>query len=65
MKENWKQWKKNPFSRYNRNLFLQKSQDNKRRRKEEANEEKKKRRIIEEDQKYLESLEYKEEIVEK
>jgi len=22
MEENWKRWKKNPFSRYSRNLFL-------------------------------------------
>jgi len=24
MEENWRQWKKNPFSRYNKNLFLKK-----------------------------------------
>jgi len=29
MEENWKQWKKNPFSRYNRNLFLKRIEEKK------------------------------------
>jgi len=27
MEENWKQWKKNPFSRYSRNLFLKRMEE--------------------------------------
>jgi len=27
MEENWRQWKRNPFSRYNRNLFLKKIEE--------------------------------------
>jgi len=27
MEENWRQWKKNPFSRYNKNLFLKKIEE--------------------------------------
>jgi len=29
MEENWRQWKKFPFSRYNRNPFLKKMEDKK------------------------------------
>jgi len=29
MEENWKQWKRNPFSRYNKNLFLKKMEEEK------------------------------------
>ena len=29
IKENWRQWKKNPFSRYNRNLFLKRIEEEK------------------------------------
>jgi len=29
MKENWRWWKKNPFSRYSRNLFLKRVKEEK------------------------------------
>jgi len=29
MKENWKRWKRNPFSRYSRNLFLKRIEEEK------------------------------------
>ena len=29
MEENWKRWKKNPFFRYNKNLFLKKIEEEK------------------------------------
>jgi len=29
MEENWRKWKRNPFSRYNKNLFLKKMEEEK------------------------------------
>jgi len=29
MEENWRQWKRNPFSRYNRNPFLKRIEEEK------------------------------------
>ena len=61
--KNWRQWKKNPFSRYNRNTFLKRMEEEKHKYKggmvEEWNEEedKKDQQRIEEDKKYLEELE--------
>ena len=63
MEKNWRRWKKNPFSRYNRNPFLKRIEEAKYEYKggmvEEWNEEEdeKDRRRIEEDRKYLEELE--------
>ena len=62
MEENWRRWKKNPFSRYSRNLFLKRMEEEKHEYKggmieewnEEENEEDCKR--LEEDRKYLEEL---------
>jgi len=61
MEENWRQWKKNPFSRYSRNPFLKKMEEKKeyeggkiKEWNEEEDEED--RRRIEEDRKYLEGL---------
>ena len=63
MEKNWRRWKKNPFSRYSRNPFLKKIEEEKREYKggmiEEGNEEENKedRKRLEEDRKYLEELE--------
>ena len=61
MEENWRRWKKNPFSRYSRNPFLKKMEEKKeyeggkiKEWNEEEDEED--RRRIEEDRKYLEGL---------
>jgi len=61
MKENWRQWKKNPFSRYSRNPFLKKMEERKeyeggkiKEWNEDDDEEDQQR--IEEDRKYLEGL---------
>ena len=62
MEENWRQWKKNPFSRYNKNLFLKKIKEEEDKYKggkikewdEEENKEDWQR--IKEDRKYLEKL---------
>ena len=62
MEENWKQWKRNPFSRYNKNPFLKKMEEEKEECKggkieewdKEVDEED--RRRLEEDRKYLEEL---------
>ena len=65
MEENWKQWKKNTFSRYSRNPFLkrmeEKEHEYKRGMIEKWNkeEDKENRRRIEEDRKYLKGLEDK------
>jgi len=65
MEENWKRWKKNLFSRYSRNPFLKRMKEEEHEYKrgmiEEWNEEEDKedRRRIEEDRKYLEGLEDK------
>jgi len=62
MEENWRWWKKNPFSRYNRNPFLKKMEEEKEEYKggkiEEWNEEEDEedRWRIKEDRKYLEEL---------
>jgi len=34
MKENWRQWKRNPFSRYSRNMFLKRMEEEKNKYKE-------------------------------
>jgi len=43
MKENWRKWKRNPFSRYNKNPFFKRMEEErdkyKRRKIEELNEE--------------------------
>jgi len=60
--ENWRWWKKNPFSRYNRNLFLKKMEEEQKEYKEGKIEEwnekenKKDQQRLEEDRKYLEEL---------
>jgi len=62
MEENWRQWKKNLFSRYNKNPFLKKMKEEREEYKggkiekwdEEEDEED--RRRLEEDRKYLEEL---------
>jgi len=61
MEENWRRWKKNPFSRYSRNLFLKKMEEKKeyeRGKIEEWDKEKNEedRQRLEEDRKYLEKL---------
>jgi len=62
MEENWRRWKRNLFSRYNRNLFLKRMEEEKKEYKEAKIEEwnekenKKDRQRIEEDRKYLEEL---------
>ena len=61
MEENWRQWKRNPFSRYNRNPFLKRmeeSEEYKGAKIEEWDEEgnKEDQRRLEEDRKYLEEL---------
>ena len=63
MEENWRRWKKNPFSKYSRNPFLKRMEEEKHEYKggmiEEWNEEEDEedRRRIEEDRRYLEELE--------
>jgi len=62
MEKNWRQWKKNPFSRYNRNPFLKRMEEKKEYKGgkiEEWNEEEDEedRWRIKEDRKYLEKLE--------
>ena len=62
MEENWRWWKKNPFSRYNKNLFLKKikeEEEYKGGKIEEWNEEEDEKdwRRVEEDRKYLKGLE--------
>jgi len=39
MEENWRQWKRNPFSRYNRNPFLKRTEKKKNKYKGEIIEE--------------------------
>jgi len=62
IEENWRWWKKNPFSKYSRNLFLKRMEEEKYEYKggiiEEWNEEEDEedRQRIEEDKKYLEEL---------
>ena len=62
MEENWRCWKKNPFSRYSRNPFLKKMKERREEYKggkiEERDEEmdEEDRRRLEEDRKYLEEL---------
>jgi len=62
MEENWKQWKKNSFSGYNRNPFLKKMKEEQKEYKEgkieEWNEEEdeENQQKLEEDRKYLEEL---------
>ena len=61
MEENWRRWKKNPFSRYSRNPFLRKMEEKKEyggEKIKEWNEEEDEedRRRVEEDRKYLEEL---------
>jgi len=63
MEENWRKWKRNPFSRYNKNPFLKKMEEEKDEYKGEKikewneEEDKEDRWRIEEDRKYLEELE--------
>jgi len=63
MEENWRRWKKNPFSRYSRNPFLTRMEEEKYEYKggmiEEWNEEEDEedRRRIEDDRRYLEEME--------
>jgi len=63
MEENWRQWKKNPFSRYSRNPFLKRMEEKEHEYKggmiEEWNEEvdEEDRQRIEEDREYLKGLE--------
>jgi len=63
MEANWKQWKRNSFSRYNNNLFLKRMEEEKQEYKkgkiEEWNDEEDEedRQRIEENRKYLEELE--------
>jgi len=65
MEENWKQWKKNLFSRYSRNPFLKRIKEEEHEYKrgmiEEWNkeEDEEDQQRIEEDRKYLEGLEDK------
>jgi len=62
IEENWRQWKKNLFSRYNRNLFLKKIEEEqkeyKRKKIEEWNkkEDEKDQQRLEENMKYLKEL---------
>jgi len=61
MEENWRKWKRNLFSRYNRNPFLKRMEEEKKEYKgakiEEWNkEDEEDRQRIEEDRKYLEEL---------
>jgi len=63
MEENWRKWKRNPFSRYNKNLFLKRIEEEKNKYKGgkieewDEKEDEKDRQRIEEDRKYLEELE--------
>jgi len=65
MEENWRRWKKNPFSRYSRNLFLKGMEEEEHEYKggmiEEWNkeEDEEDQQRIEKDRKYLEGLEDK------
>ena len=65
MEENWKQWKKNLFSRYNRNPFLKRMEEEEHEYKEgmieewDEEENKEDQQRMEEDRKYLEELEDK------
>ena len=62
MEENWRWWKKNPFSKYSRNPFLKRIEEEKREYKRkmveewDKEEDKKDWWRIEEDRKYLEGL---------
>ena len=62
MEENWKRWKRNPFSRYNKNPFLKEMEEEKEeckgRKIEECDEEvdEEDQRRLEEDRRYLEEL---------
>jgi len=62
MEKNWRWWKKNPFSRYSRNLFLKRMEEEEHEYKggiiEEWNEEEDEgdQQRIEEDRKYLKGL---------
>jgi len=57
MEENWRWWKKNLFSRYNKNPFLKKmKEERKEYKKGKIDEDKEDRWRIEEDRKYLEEL---------
>jgi len=61
MEENWRKWKRNPFSRYNRNPFLKRMEEEKEEYKgakiEKWNKKDKKDRWrIKENRKYLEEL---------
>ena len=59
IKENWRQWKRNLFSRYRRNLLLKKVEEERRGYKEgviKEEEDKKDQQRIEKDRKYLKGL---------
>jgi len=62
MEENWRKWKRNQFSRYNKNSFLKRIEEEKDKHKGEKIEERDKeedkedRWRLEEDRKYLEEL---------
>jgi len=61
MEENWRQWKKNPFSRYSRNPFLKRMEEKKeyeggKIEEWDEEEDKEDRQRLEEDRKYLEEL---------
>jgi len=61
MEENWRQWKKNPFSRYSRNLFLKRMEEKEedkggKIKKWDEEVDKEDRWRLEEDRKYLEEL---------
>ena len=62
MEENWRQWKKNPFSRYSRNPFLKRREEKGHEYKGETikewneEEDEKDRRKIEKNRKYLKKL---------
>jgi len=61
MKENWRQWKRNPFSRYSRNPFLKRMEEKEKYKggkieEWDKEEDKKDQWRLEEDRKYLEEL---------
>ena len=62
MEENWRWWKKNPFSRYSRNMCLKRMEEEKDKYKGKRNKELNKeedeedRQRIKEDRKYLKEL---------
>jgi len=61
MEENWRWWKKNPFSRYSRNPFLKRMEEKEKDKGGKIKEwdeevDKKDRWRLEEDRKYLEEL---------